>query len=169
MAEGKLDVRSQQAWKHELGFRKGLVQIHGSDFENLFPAEGQELFSNGSGFFGSSLNLIEIHARGRFSRERTIQQFRATAEDHQHVVEVVGYTASETPQHFHFLSLAHLGLQTFALSDVFENFHRRDQFAVFIEHGSRVNVHVAFLSLAICAKYFKSWNSPAEPNFLTDP
>src|SRR6266446_4673215 len=109
----EFDVRSQEPGQHEPGLSQRFVQIQWAEFKHLLAAESEELFGNGRGLFSSALNLVQIGARGGFFREGAVQQFRTSAKDHQHIVEVVSNASGEPSKHLHLLGLAHLRLQDF--------------------------------------------------------
>src|ERR1700758_1698796 len=126
--------------------------------EELFSAEGQELPGHRSGFVDGALDLIQIDTRSRISRQRTVQQFRTAAEDHEHVVEIVSHAAGEAPEDFHFLRLAHLRFfllqfpgDALALADILDEADRGIYDSVFSVYGSRGNTCREPLSVALKA------------------
>src|SRR5262249_33784203 len=91
-------------------------------------------------------NLVEIHASGRVVWKGVFEEFGATAEDHEHIVEVVRDAAGKASEHLHFLRLADLDLQTFlacfersAMTNVLDNLHDTAQGTVLVVDRSRGN------------------------------
>ena len=87
------------------------MQVHRFHFENLLAAEGQKLLGDGGGFFRGALNLVQVKPSRGLRGQGAVEKVRAAVENHEHIVEVVRDAARETPQHLHFLRLAHLRFQ----------------------------------------------------------
>ncbi len=122
------------------------MDIDGTELQDLPAAEGEQLLGHGGGFFGGAANLVEINERRRIGGQGALEEFGAAAENHQHVVEVVGHTAGQAAKHFHFLDLAHLRFQALLLllqadsvADVLDHRHDTGNAAVFVIGGSGGN------------------------------
>src|SRR5580692_8111428 len=117
----QLDVLPDQRPQQALYVLHDNVQVHDLQFQQLLPAERQELASQGGGPISRLVNRLDLRIQGIVFPGVLEQDFRVTADYHQEIVEIVGHPSRQTPHRFHFLSLAELVLQHPPLCDIFSN------------------------------------------------
>src|SRR5437899_688203 len=99
------DVLSDQALEHRDRLADRGVEMQDARLEHLLSAERQELLGERGGSMRRPLDQIEVLARLRTPLEALQEDFAATMDDRQEVVEVVGHAAGETADRVHLLGL----------------------------------------------------------------
>ena len=94
-----------QALEHRDRLADRGVEMQDARLEHLLSAERQELLGERGGSMRRPLDQIEVLARLGAPLEALQEDFAATMDDRQEVVEVVGHAAGETADRVHLLGL----------------------------------------------------------------
>jgi hypothetical protein len=97
------------------------VDIDDFQFQQLLAAEGQKLASKSGGAVGSQLNRLALLAQRMIEIKALEDDFGISADHHEQIVEVVGDSAGQTANGFHFLGLAELVFKHAAVGDILGN------------------------------------------------
>src|SRR5437899_5306690 len=117
-AQAEFDVFPNQAAKKLAHVRDEFVEIEDFGLKDLHAAESEHLAGKGSGAVGSFANLLRAAVEGILRLHAVKEQVAVAADHGEKIVEVVGDAASHAAESFHFLGLAELAFELFALGFV---------------------------------------------------
>src|SRR5580693_768853 len=133
----QLDVLSDQRTQQALYLLHDEVQVYNLQFQQLLPAERQELASQGGGPISRLVNRLDLRIQGIVFPGVLEQDFRITTDYHQQIVEIMGHPPRQTSHRFHLLSLAKLVLQHAPLRDIFsDNLHNLGSLLRVVNHAA---------------------------------
>ena len=117
----ELNILADDALEHPGEVDEGLIEVEGVGLEDLFAVKGEELPGQIGGARSGCDDLLEaVVGFRRVPSGVQQQQVSLTADDGQHVVEVVGDPAGELADDLHLLRLPQLLFQQLAAGDVFQ-------------------------------------------------
>ena len=132
---GEVNVFADQRTQQSLHICNDGIHVHHFEFQQLLPAEGEQLPGERGCPIRGLLNGLNLDQQRIVLIQRFHQNFGVPADHHQEVVEVVGHATSETADSLHFLRLPELIFQRAPLSYIFGNDFER--LVGFIEFGCR--------------------------------
>jgi len=114
-AQAEFDVFANETAEKLAHVGDEFVEVEDFGLKDLHAAEGEHLAGEGSGTVGSFANLLGAAVEGIFWLQMVEKQVAVAADDGEEIVEVVGDAAGHAAEGFHFLGLAELAFELFAL------------------------------------------------------
>ena len=118
-----MDVVAEQPREQAGDVHDRVVEVEEARFEQLLPAERQQLTRDGTGPLRSLANLLDVGPRRMARRHFAERELGVAGNRGQRVVEIVRDPASQPADRLHFLRLPQLILELPSIGDVL---HRAD-------------------------------------------
>lgn len=114
----KLNVFADQPGQVLADLLQPAVKVEHAQGLHLLAAEGEQLAGEIGGPPRGLEDLLPVMAQGAIRRERVHHQLSVAADDHEQIIEVVGYAPGQLPDGIHLLHLRQLLFQLAAFGDV---------------------------------------------------
>ena len=141
-AEVEADILAEETGQDPDHVFEEEVEVEVSGLKYAAAAEGEQLRGEGGGAFCGLADFGEVGICGVVGADAAQGDFAVAGDGGEEVVEVVGNTAGESADGFHFRGVAELGLEEFLLGDVADDVDDVFHLPHFPAHGIGVNVEI---------------------------